>query len=217
MASEPKTYGGKISQIQLSMIPGRYSASLNGYPENYYLPIQCYVLGLQLRFYRFRSTHGGDASLLGRYASSSSKSSADESICALHLYNMATLAIVAGVPAKRRLSRGRRGGSRPGKAPNRDLGRRQAAIDIDRDYFGRLGTSPVFSISEFERRYRMPRCVYEEVRARVLENDNYFHEKSNALGRPVFIPHYRTGNSPADSQGIGHLYSKLSFMRRAEL
>jgi hypothetical protein len=33
----------------------------------------------------------------------------------------------------------------------------------------------------------------------------------------VFIPHYRTGNSPADSQGIGHLYSKLSFMRRAEL
>jgi hypothetical protein len=33
----------------------------------------------------------------------------------------------------------------------------------------------------------------------------------------LFIPHYRTGNSPADSQGIGHLYSKLSFMRRAEL
>jgi hypothetical protein len=125
-----------------------------------------------------------DASLLGRHASSSSKSSADESICALHLYNMATLAIVAGVPAKRRLSRGRRGGSRAGKAPNRDLGRRQAAVDIDRYSFGRLGTSPLFSISEFERRYRMPRCVYEEVRARVLENDNYFHEKSDALGRP---------------------------------
>jgi hypothetical protein len=83
-----------------------------------------------------------DASLLGRYAFSSSESSADESICALHMYNMATLEIVAGVRAKRRLSRGRRGGSRPGKAPNRDLGRRQAAIDIDRDYFGRLGTSP---------------------------------------------------------------------------
>jgi hypothetical protein len=33
----------------------------------------------------------------------------------------------------------------------------------------------------------------------------------------LFIPHYRTGNSPADSQVIGHLYSKLSFMRRAEL
>jgi hypothetical protein len=33
----------------------------------------------------------------------------------------------------------------------------------------------------------------------------------------VFIPHYRTGNSPAVSQGIGHLYSKMSFMRRAEL
>jgi hypothetical protein len=33
----------------------------------------------------------------------------------------------------------------------------------------------------------------------------------------LFIPDYRTGHSPADSQGIGHLYSKLSFMRRAEL
>jgi hypothetical protein len=33
----------------------------------------------------------------------------------------------------------------------------------------------------------------------------------------LFIPHYRAGNSPADSQGIGHLYCKLSFMRRAEL
>jgi Plant transposon protein len=72
----------------------------------------------------------------------------------------------------------------PGKAPKRDLGRRQAAIDIDRDYIGRLGTSPVFSNSEFERRYRMPRCVYKEVRARVLETDNYFHDKSDALGRP---------------------------------
>jgi hypothetical protein len=39
MASVPKTYGGNISQIQLSMIPGQYSASLNGYRENYYLPI----------------------------------------------------------------------------------------------------------------------------------------------------------------------------------
>jgi hypothetical protein len=97
---------------------------------------------------------------------------------------MATLAIVPGVIAKRRISRGRRGGSRPGKAPNRDLGRRQAAIDIDRDYFGRLGTSPAFSNSEFERRYRMPRRAYEEVRARVPETDNYFNEKSGALGRP---------------------------------
>jgi hypothetical protein len=34
-----------------------------------------------------------DPTLLGPYAPSSSESSADESICALHLYNMATLAI----------------------------------------------------------------------------------------------------------------------------
>jgi hypothetical protein len=32
----------------------------------------------------------------------------------------------------------------------------------------------------------------------------------------VFIPYYRTEHSPPDSQGIGHPYSKLSFMRQAE-
>jgi hypothetical protein len=131
----------------------------------------------------------GSAALTGEMepfllASSSSESSADESICALHLYNVATLAIIAGAIAKRRISLRKRGGSQPGKASNRDLGKRQAVIDINRDYFGRLGTSPVFSNSEFERRYRMPRCVYEEVSARVRDTDNYFQERSNALGMP---------------------------------
>jgi hypothetical protein len=60
MAGEPKTYGGKISQIQLSMIPGQYSASSSGYTERHYLPRVFYVLGLQPRFHRFRSTHGRD-------------------------------------------------------------------------------------------------------------------------------------------------------------
>jgi hypothetical protein len=39
---------------------------------------------------------------------------------------------------------------------------------------------------------------------------------ASAPQKSLFIPDYRTGHSPADSQGIGHLYSKLSFMRRAE-
>jgi hypothetical protein len=39
MESLPTTHAGNISQIQQRMIPGWYSASLNGYPENYYLPI----------------------------------------------------------------------------------------------------------------------------------------------------------------------------------
>jgi hypothetical protein len=33
-----KTEGGNISKIHQSMIPGQYSASLNGYPMNNYLP-----------------------------------------------------------------------------------------------------------------------------------------------------------------------------------
>jgi hypothetical protein len=50
--------------------------------------------------------------------------------------------------------------------------------------------------------------------------DSACTRNSSVAGRSclsLFTPHYRTGNSPADSQGIGHLYSKLSFMRRAEL
>jgi hypothetical protein len=122
--------------------------------------------------------------MLGHYASSSSESSADEGICSLHLYNVATLVIIAGAILKRKRARPKRCGSRPGKAPNRDLGRRQAAIDIDRYHFGRHGASTVYSTSEFERRYRMPRCVYEEIRTRILDTDNCFQEKKDALGMP---------------------------------
>jgi hypothetical protein len=33
----------------------------------------------------------------------------------------------------------------------------------------------------------------------------------------MFIPPHRTGHAPAGSQGIGHLYSKLSYKGRAEV
>jgi hypothetical protein len=75
-------------------------------------------------------------SMLGHYASSSSESSVDEGICSLHLYNVATLVIIAGAIVKRKRARRKRGGSRPGKAPNRDFGRHQGAFEINRDYFG---------------------------------------------------------------------------------
>jgi hypothetical protein len=76
-----------------------------------------------------------------------------------------------------------RGGSRPGRAPNRDRALCQGAVDLDKDYFNRLGlvSAPRLEL-DFERRYRMPRVLYERVRAGVLEVDPYFEQKPNAAG-----------------------------------
>jgi hypothetical protein len=77
-----------------------------------------------------------------------------------------------------------RGGSRPGKSPNRDRALCQGAIELDKDYFNRLGlvSAPRLEL-DFERRYRMPRALlYERVRAGVLEVDSYFEQRPDAAG-----------------------------------
>jgi hypothetical protein len=66
------------------------------------------------------------------------------------------------------------GGSLKGRMPNRDIGRAAGAIKIDRDSFLRLPTHASFTPTfdhEFERRYRIPRTVYERVRDGLLEID----------------------------------------------
>ena len=84
----------------------------------------------------------------------------------------------------RSLDARRRGGSFPGKSPNRDRALSQGAIELDKDYFNRLGlvSAPRLEL-EFERRYRMPRVLlYERVRAGVLEVDSYFEQRPDAAG-----------------------------------
>jgi hypothetical protein len=77
-----------------------------------------------------------------------------------------------------------RGGSRPGKAKNRDNGIAQGAELIDRDYFSRVCLLPApISEAEFERRFRMPRSVYEVLREGLLETDWYFLQKQVSLGK----------------------------------
>jgi hypothetical protein len=77
----------------------------------------------------------------------------------------------------------RRGGSVPGRAPNRDRALLQGAIEIDKDYFNRLNLVTVPRLEpEFERRYRMPRSMYEKVRVGVLEVDPYFSRRPDAAG-----------------------------------
>jgi hypothetical protein len=78
------------------------------------------------------------------------------------------------------------GGSVPERAPNRDRALLQGAIDLDKDYFNRLNLVTVPRLEpEFERRYRMPRNLYEKLRAGVLEVDAYFTQCCVKHARPV--------------------------------
>lgn len=95
---------------------------------------------------------------------------------------LSSAAIVTMACAKSRRRR-RWGGSRVGKRGNVDLQRLTASRSIDRDYFGRrTGLAPLFSEKEFERRYRMPRVVYEQIRDAVCDVDTYFVQRNDALG-----------------------------------
>jgi hypothetical protein len=84
----------------------------------------------------------------------------------LTLFAAAAAAVGAALSKRKRAFS--RGGSRPGKKSNRDIGRDDGAKRIDRDYFCRRsensGLTPVFTEAEFERRYRIPRDVNERLR-----------------------------------------------------
>jgi hypothetical protein len=76
-----------------------------------------------------------------------------------------------------------RGGSRPGKAKTRDNGIAQGAEQIDQDYFNRVCMLPAPILeAEFERRFRMPRSVYEVLREGLLETDGFSLHEKDALG-----------------------------------
>jgi Plant transposon protein len=84
------------------------------------------------------------------------------------------------------LARSRHGGSRVGKRPNRDLGRRSSAVTLDRDYFCRMPEhaqlAPMFTCNEFERRYRMQRSTYEVLRETVIQEHEYSGQRYDACG-----------------------------------
>jgi hypothetical protein len=88
----------------------------------------------------------------------------------------------------------RRGGSLHGKAKSRDNG--IAAERIDRDYFnkGGLDSAPLAE-SEIERRYRMPRSVYEMLREVILKTYGFLN-KSTTLWASVVPPRIRKWSTP---------------------
>lgn len=89
-------------------------------------------------------------------------------------------AVLAAAAAQNKKSRG---GPRPGKRPNRNILRGHGARQLDRDYFCRNSNdTPLFSDSEFERRFGVTRQVYETVRAAVCNFDSYFEQRTDATG-----------------------------------
>jgi hypothetical protein len=106
---------------------------------------------------------------------------------------VSVLALVATESAKRKIA-SHNIGSSIGKAPNRERNFVQKMASIRDDYFvdndevrrdGGIGKR--YSEEEFERRFRMPRSVFDEVFV-VVSQDNYFCERKDATGKPGAFP-----------------------------
>ncbi|KAG9404999.1 hypothetical protein AC1031_021931 [Aphanomyces cochlioides] len=69
-----------------------------------------------------------------------------------------------------------RGGSRPGKAPNKDRRRLYPKLLFE-DYWGE---APVYDGKHFRRTFRMPRELFDKIHAKVARHDTYFKQKRNA-------------------------------------
>jgi hypothetical protein len=100
------------------------------------------------------------------------------------------LAAMNSARRKRLSNQNQHGGSRPGKRPNRNLGREEAGHRLYADFFlpeteanpyGGIG--PIFTPAEFERRLRINPRVYERVKFGVLESDRkFFEQRADAVG-----------------------------------
>lgn len=77
-----------------------------------------------------------------------------------------------------------RGGSSQGRSPNRNFNVQAKNVQLDKDLFCRYsGGLPLFSETEFERSFRMPRVLYEEIRADLLAHNSFWQYKCDATGK----------------------------------
>jgi hypothetical protein len=82
------------------------------------------------------------------------------------------------------------GGSRPGKAPNKNRDFVGAHKTLVKHYFS--GEGSVFNEIDFERRFRMPRAIFNQI-----------HDALVVAGEPPFVQKYSTMGSK--SPGIAPL------------
>jgi len=74
-------------------------------------------------------------------------------------------------------------GSVPGRRANRDRDFEGGMRRIMADYFGLDGSEPVYDEANFERRFRVPRVVFERIFADIKEQP-FWRQTVNAMGRP---------------------------------
>jgi hypothetical protein len=145
--------------------------------------------------------------------SSSSSSSDEERILELRGLPeviLVGLATAMGQSGRKRLQR-RHGGSRPGKRPNRNIGREDAARRLHADFFLPRnetnpygGTGPTFTPAEFERRLRVNSRVYERIKTGVTASDEkYFIQRADAVRKlgVTTEQQIRSSASPCASSG----------------
>lgn len=72
-----------------------------------------------------------------------------------------------------------RGGSLPGRAPNTNRNRALGHQRLYNDYFAE---NPVFSATQFRRRFRMGRPLFLRILEKVSEADDYFQQRPDATG-----------------------------------
>ena len=70
-------------------------------------------------------------------------------------------------------------GSLPGRAPALDRNRERGHVGLFKDYFDR---NPTYPPAIFRRRFRMARYVFNRIRIGVMEYDDYFQCKRDAIG-----------------------------------
>jgi hypothetical protein len=74
----------------------------------------------------------------------------------------------------------RRGGSVPGKAPNKNRSRDAGALLLYSDYFA---DNVINTLKEFRRRFRMNKELFMKIVQGVREYDDYFKYKKDCTGK----------------------------------
>lgn len=119
----------------------------------------------------------------------------EENMVPLHKFLAVVTTVVVALSSIRRKLQAKRmpkkphGGSRPGRAPNRNIGRVAAGKRLHLCYFldnsafneETGGRGPAFSVAEFECRFRMPRAVYNRMRAGVLKVEDFVKEGKDCV------------------------------------
>ncbi|XP_024190638.1 uncharacterized protein LOC112194653 [Rosa chinensis] len=93
--------------------------------------------------------------------------------------------VVAAVAEAEASSQTRRGGSRPGSAPNEERFRESRGKNMVEDYFVERH---VFSEEEFRTRYRMSHNVFNRISSDLCRYDRYFVQKSDAAKKVELLP-----------------------------